>query len=327
MASPADTAGSGPRADADHVNRILAVHSGALGDVILFGHLLRRLQGHVTVICGGDRHVLLRGLGVSDQGAAFEGLPMHEVFMETPTRACRLSEVLGGFDLLVSCFATGDPSAQQRLTEFSGASRSFYLPIRPEKRDPRHLLEVWACMMGLPPDTGAQTAWRVPSDWCDLARGTDDAGRMLPDVATVIHPGSGGKAKCWPLDRFVEVARRLAGDVVFALGPAECERWPRGTVADLEEEFSVLRMPSLPRLAGLLHRAPAYVGNDSGPSHLAAAVGTPTVAIFGPTDPGQFAPVGPRVSALAKPLLASISVDEVCHAVADLTMQAHRNRA
>jgi len=58
---------------------------------------------------------------------------------------------------------------------------------------------------------------------------------------------------------------------------------------------------SLVQIAGLLSLAAVTVGNDSGPTHLAAAVGCPTVAVFGPTDPVVWAPVGSRVSILGGP--------------------------
>jgi ADP-heptose:LPS heptosyltransferase len=62
--------------------------------------------------------------------------------------------------------------------------------------------------------------------------------------------------------------------------------------------YPVARPPDLLALAALLARVDVYLGNDSGVSHLAAALGVPTVAIFGPTDPRIWAPRGPRVTVL-----------------------------
>jgi heptosyltransferase-2 len=70
----------------------------------------------------------------------------------------------------------------------------------------------------------------------------------------------------------------------------------------LGETVGVLAMDlPLPTLAGLLALCRAYVGNDSGVTHLAAAVGAPTVAVFGPTDPSAWGPRGKRVAVLGGP--------------------------
>jgi heptosyltransferase-2 len=112
-----------------------------------------------------------------------------------------------------------------------------------------------------------------------------------------IHPGSGAPRKNWPADRFASLVERLTADRPFLLveGPA-----------DAEAAAPALRLPSAvrardlpPRVLGaVLARAGVYVGNDSGVSHLAAAWGAPVLALFGPTDPAQWAPVGPRVEVL-----------------------------
>lgn len=98
----------------------------------------------------------------------------------------------------------------------------------------------------------------------------------------VIHPFSGGKGKNWPLMRFQEVARRLPMPVRWCAGPEE--------VLD-----SAARFDDLGGLLRWLATAAVYLGNDSGISHLAAAVGVPVVAVFGPTNPAVWAPRGERV--------------------------------
>ncbi len=118
-----------------------------------------------------------------------------------------------------------------------------------------------------------------------------------------LHPGSGGTAKCWPLTHYLALARRLATETpftpVFITGDAERERYP-----DLERTlagFSRHHHPPLDELAAELTSASAYIGNDAGITHLAAAVGTPTLALFGPTNPTLWAPRGPRVHVLTAP--------------------------
>jgi ADP-heptose:LPS heptosyltransferase len=117
------------------------------------------------------------------------------------------------------------------------------------------------------------------------------------DKYAVIHPGAGSLTKCWPLERFKELATGLRGrmQVIFVVGPAEMDWWGQAELESIGKQFPLLSAPRLDVLAGILAGASLYVGNDSGVSHLAAAVGAPTTAIFGPSSSTHFAPLGPRV--------------------------------
>jgi len=130
----------------------------------------------------------------------------------------------------------------------------------------------------------------------------------LPRGFLAVHPGSGSPAKNWPMTRFLEAARKLSGASPWLLvaGPAEETLVaPRGSILAREWPLRVL--------GAALARAGLFLGNDSGVSHLAAAAGAPTLALFGPTDPAQWAPVGPRVATLRPPSasLADLDPDEV----------------
>lgn len=116
----------------------------------------------------------------------------------------------------------------------------------------------------------------------------------------ILHPGSGSVRKCWP--HFRPLADRL-DNPVFLIGPLESE-FNTGKHARLED------MP-LRKVANILTCCRAFIGNDSGITHLAAYLGVPTIAIFGPTDPEVWGPVGRRASVLHKADLAAIHVDEV----------------
>jgi ADP-heptose:LPS heptosyltransferase len=156
----------------------------------------------------------------------------------------------------------------------------------------------------------------VPYPWLSLQ--TEDrawaeaqwrACGLGPDPV-ILHPGSGSRDKCWPLPGFVELAARLsrAGhQPVLLRGPAETD----GPSPDAP--FPCLRPPGCLELAAALERARLFVGNDSGPGHLAAALGRPTLSLFGPTDPRQWRPAGPRGRVVQAPggRLAALSVDAV----------------
>ncbi len=107
----------------------------------------------------------------------------------------------------------------------------------------------------------------------------------------VIAPGSGGREKRWPLDRWRAVADALAAIGVPVL-------WVRGPDEHDEPGWPDALCPDLPALAALAAGCAAWLGPDAGPSHLAAAVREDPASVgvvFGPTDPTSWAPVGATV--------------------------------
>jgi hypothetical protein len=121
---------------------------------------------------------------------------------------------------------------------------------------------------------------------------------------TVVHPGSGAAAKNWPVDRWAAWMKQSGRPVRLVLGEVELEKMPAKAMAALESAATEVRKPaSLLELLEALQGASAYVGHDSGPTHLAAIIGLPTLALFGPTDPAVWSPLGPRVKTIrAEPL-------------------------
>lgn len=116
----------------------------------------------------------------------------------------------------------------------------------------------------------------------------------------VIHPFASSVAKRWPLENFRQVARGLGIPVRWCAGPEEA----------LED---AVRMENLYELGCWIAKARVYIGNDSGISHLAAAVGTPVIAIFLETDSSVWAPRGAHVKVLQRP-----SVEETVKAAKSL---------
>lgn len=111
----------------------------------------------------------------------------------------------------------------------------------------------------------------------------------------LLFPGAGHRAKQWPLGRFVALAERLFQKglaPVFVLGPAELDR---GLDPGASPCWELACSESAPRLVELLTGAAAVLGCDSGPLHLAGCLGTPCLALFGPTSETQWAPLNARV--------------------------------
>jgi heptosyltransferase I len=118
----------------------------------------------------------------------------------------------------------------------------------------------------------------------------------------VLNPGAGWGAKRWPAERFGSVAKSLACDGVRSIinyGPGE-EQLAREAQAASAGVATPLEA-SISELIALMRRAKLFIGGDTGPLHLAAALRVPVVAIFGPTDPARNGPYGTRSIVLRNP--------------------------
>ena len=137
------------------------------------------------------------------------------------------------------------------------------------------------------------------------------------------HLGSGSIAKNWPMDCWIELTERLDGwfdNFLLVGGEADNE-----LVREFCSRCHVRRLrrllnASLSELSLALHECRLFVGHDTGVTHLAAAVGTPTIALFGPTDPSVWAPLGAHVTVVRSSdgLMGSISAAAVVALAAEV---------
>jgi ADP-heptose:LPS heptosyltransferase len=131
-----------------------------------------------------------------------------------------------------------------------------------------------------------------------------------------IHPWTSDPVKQWPLERFKELIRRLSGLEIVIIGGQEELAKNKDFFNGLDElAINLTGKTNLFELAGVLKKVSLLVSGDSGPVHLAAAVGTPTVVLFRNDLPGKTAkrwgPWGARHTVIEKSKLEDISVDEV----------------
>ncbi|MFT3788523.1 MAG: glycosyltransferase family 9 protein [Tepidisphaeraceae bacterium] len=141
------------------------------------------------------------------------------------------------------------------------------------------------------------------------------ATRPAHDGIVRLHPGAGSDAKRWPIERFVELASALQAQktpVRFVLGEVELEKFSNEDIARLERVAPIDRPSDLVALYELLRTSRGYVGHDTGPTHLAAMAGTPSVALFGPASlPAMWSPMGPKVATMVTGDWATLGVDAV----------------
>jgi ADP-heptose:LPS heptosyltransferase len=124
------------------------------------------------------------------------------------------------------------------------------------------------------------------------------------DVLVAINPGAGREDKRWPIARLTEVADRLAAEcgarILLLWGPDEVHM--ARVIRDGLSARAILAPPTdLDELTALLRRVSLLVANDTGPLHLAAALGTPCLGLFGPTRAERNGPYGPRSRGLQSP--------------------------
>jgi len=270
---------------------ILVIHPGALGDVLQVVPALRALRaaappGPITFVGQPRLGRLLVELGVAERARGFDGFGLETLFVEAPALPA-LADALRAASLTVSWFGSGDETYVRRLRAL--APRAIVAPPVPDDDTPvwRHLIATLA--LGDLADPPRVEPIRLPPALAGaVPRG--------PRPRLVVHPGSGGAWKQWPAERFAAVIEALRGrhplDVLVHQGPADAETAPR-LLAQLPAVAAVLLEPPLPRLAAVLASARGYLGGDSGVSHLAAAVGAPSVVLFPPATRRRWAPWSP----------------------------------
>jgi ADP-heptose:LPS heptosyltransferase len=313
--------------------------------------------------------VVLRALGLGDLltvvpalRALADAFPRHSRLLAVPTALAPLARCTGAVDEVVP--AEGLDRPLSRLLHGAGLAVNLH-GRGPESHnlllatEPRRLL---AFAHPAVPASSQGPRWRADEHevarWCRLLEESGiaaDPGRLdielppgpLPhgaQGATLVHPGAGSPARRWPAERFAAVARaeaRAGRQVVVTGGPdevalahevADRARLPRGAVQ--AGQSGVLA------LGRLVAAADRVVCGDTGVAHLATALGTPSVVLFGPTSPALWGPPADRPwhralwagtsgdphGQLPDPGLLAITVDQVLEALGDLPAAPVRAR-
>jgi ADP-heptose:LPS heptosyltransferase len=274
--------------------RITIVHQAALGDTVLLIPLFRALRhrftgARITLVSKTNLGQMLTMLGMIENHASADDRD-HTAWFSPPappdhTDRPNSRPAWADCDYLLCAVANkSDPWAQNAYLARPDAepkSLLFFEP-RPPASYPGHV-----------------TQWhRDQLGELDLIEPQPPFPKSNPDGVVLIHPGSGGDNKCWPRERFISLGHTLKRNGIiptFLLGEVEQEKWGRNLIEEMKREFPWYLHMGLYELAEKISRARFFLGNDSGVTHLAAAMGIPVLALFGPSNDVQWAPVGPSV--------------------------------
>ena len=303
--------------------RGVILQPGAIGDCVLTLPLAEFMKdclglGGVDILGHTEYIGILPGRTCVDGIRSIDSVDLHRLFAETDT-----FDLVDG-DALISTFADyawiatflGEPDSnfEQNLIFTANCSRSaevITLSTKPSQKFSTHIADFYIQQfiaqsgLSLGPWQVRQAKSLIKATKADINSGRELLEEINVDFSeklVVIQPGSGGSHKCCHLDNFLAVAEELVSKdikVIFLLGPAESEQFSDTTIKKITSIAKCLMDLSLTQVLGLLSCADAFLGNDSGITHLAAALGVKTIAVFGPTNPDLYRPIGPAVTVLA----------------------------
>ena len=191
-----------------------------------------------------------------------------------------LDPVLAGADLAVNLHGRGPQSTA--LLRDAAPRRLVAYGVTSTWREDEHEVVRWCRLLveaGIPADPG------------DLDLVPQSA---VPHGAVLVHPGSAAATRRWPVERWAAVVRGLPGPVLITAGPGEQDRAAAvAALGGLPAEAVVTGL-ALPELASLVAGARLQLASDTGVAHLATALGTPSVVLFGPVSPAHWGPPAGR---------------------------------
>lgn len=289
--------------------KILVIRGGAIGDFILTLPAIAALRrqfprAHLEVL--GYTHIVQLAIagGLVDRVQSIEARALAGFFARNGDLDPDLSDYFSEFDLIVSYLFDPDEIFKTNVARCSPA-QCIVGPHRPNETDAAHATEVYLRPLQRLAIFDADTLPRLTIHGVARSQNT-----------VAVHPGSGSDRKNWPEENWANFLEQLLSSTELGLflvgGEAEGERLQRLAAALSPARVSVAQSAPLPELAKQLQTCAAFVGHDSGISHLAAALGLPVLVLWGDTSEVIWRPPHPHVSILRNEGgLRHISVDEV----------------
>ena len=285
------------------MKRVLIIRSGAVGDLILTLPVLSALKKHyegLSIDMMGDpvRLALLKHCGYVDNVLSIDDRVFTPLFAPSGAPSGPALHSLQSYEAILSYLPDADGVFEDNLRKSASGP---VVTGRSRPADGRRIHMTRVLMDALEP-LGVDAIADPPEIDLPLGAAAEDVSNLASDRTPIaIHPGSGGPAKCWPSERFVALIERLVGKgymPVVTFGPADDTVRRRILPRISDRDVLIVENRPLVDMAVLYARCRAMIGNDSGMTHLAAATGTPVIALFGPTDPAVWGPRGKEVRLL-----------------------------
>lgn len=288
---------------------ILIIRPGAIGDTLLTFPVLSAMRSthpDASIAFVGNNAVLPLALDwkLVDEVSDYQSPQWSELFSAKGIRDVMWRERLRAIDLAICWLRDPDRIVERNLLA-AGVKRCIVAPGRPAEGAHIHIVDYLLSTVFDPQDSPLS-----------LRMGVDARTSLV-----AIHPGSGGKQKCWPIEKFafiIEELWRRGRSVLVVTGPADEEQrayLQQHLVPPVTGMLDVLNDAPLLEVAERLQGCRCYLGNDSGITHLAALLGLPTIALFGPSEPAIWHPVGERVTVIYEPTIENIAVTTVITAI------------
>lgn len=288
--------------------QILLVHQGAIGDLILslpcFYGLRTKFPSAQIEVMGYPRTLsIIHKRFYADSIVSVDRAWVASLYTEGSALNDELIHYLQRFEKIVIFGGTAQAVVINNIKRVNEQQDVFIIKTIPELPSTQHIIDFQLQQLSI---HGFDTTNKTPIIYLSpedvnqahsfFSQHGFDANRR-PCIA--IHPGSGSKHKNWGLKNYgaliQELYTRYGEKILIVLGPAEHEELQQLPALLRSTEYVVLNHLDLPMLAAILQRCHLFIGNDSGITHLAAAAGVPTIALFGPTDPQIWGPRGKQV--------------------------------
>ncbi len=320
---------------------ILVIDFGQLGDVVLSLPALRAIRkrfslARITVAVGKPGAEVIDLSGYADETFVVDRVALRDGFK--PVSIFRVFKIVQDvrrkkFDFVIDLHSLSETNL---LGFLSGAPKRLYSrrpgrsldylanfqprpPVETDHRQ-RHLIDRYLDVL-IP--LKIEKAERLPTlktksaDDAAVARKFHKAKADAGSPLVGLFPGAGHPSRRWPLERFASLADFLIRNdqlkVVVFLGPEE-----RAFIKDVRQQFPpsviILDQLTIPQLAAAQARLAAFVSNDTGPMHIASAVGTPVVLLLDKRAPESYLPQGDRHRVIYNNVIGDITVDEVYEA-------------
>ena len=308
--------------DFERIRRILIIRLAPLGETVLMTPVIRAIRqgfpdAHIACMTDSIRTDLVRSNPNLDEVIPYQS-SLPRLIYNLAKRSFQLALVLQPtFRLVLHAFLAGIPFRVGFETN-SGGRRLLHLsvPNNTNQHETARYLDVTR-VLGIEPESDEPEVFvdEESQAWAsEFLRNAKIDGNCL---LIGLNPGSGTTYRRWAIERFAKVGNSLQTDYSAQLcimgGPRE-DNLPHELATLIHGETTVITDTTPMQLAAIIQRCNLFISNDTGPMHLSTALKTTTVALFGASNPVQWAPIWPRHTVIARNSMDEISVEEVLSA-------------